>query len=215
MDKKNAIVQPFSPVKIKEANSKIEKLEKIFEKMLDVLYDGRVNWDQNENLIDTPRRIAKMYVTELFSSTTKFKEEPTMTVFKDSGTNSMVTLFDIELKSTCSHHFVPFVGKCHIGYIPKDGIVCGVSKLARIVDYFMSMPQIQEDLTENIANYIAKVLDPAGIIVVCEAQHYCMIMRGVKQFQSKMITSAVRGLFESNDEECKSEFYSLLARTAK
>jgi len=203
-------VEVKDPKKVELANKKIEKLEKVFTDMLDVMYDGRENWIDDENLVETPRRIAKMYVTELFATSCNFKDEPKMTVFKKSSKDNMVALFDIELKSTCSHHFIPFVGKCHIGYIPKDGVVCGISKLVRVVDYFMSKPQIQERLTQEVLEYIVEKLAPQGVIVVMEARHHCMTIRGVKQNNSKMLTSAVHGLFADNTDGCKDEFLKLL-----
>jgi len=188
---------------------KIKELEVAFENVLTILYGGEA-WRQDENLIETPHRIAKMYVNEIFRAVANPGKEPKFTTFKETGNENMVTLFDIEVKSTCSHHFLPFIGRCHIGYIPKNGVVCGVSKLVRAVDFFMSKPQIQELLTEEIAAYIQKKLDALGVIVVIEARHYCMIMRGVKQFKSKMVTSSVRGLFEKNTDSVKDEFFSLL-----
>jgi GTP cyclohydrolase I len=190
---------------------KIKKLEQAFENVLTILYDGET-WRKDENLIETPRRIARMYVNEIFKSiNTPIDQQLKFTTFKDTGNSNMVTLFDIEVKSTCSHHFLPFVGRCHIGYIPREGQVCGISKLARVVDFFMSKPQIQETLTEEIATYIQKILNPIGVMIIIEARHYCMIMRGVKQFKSKMITSAVRGLFDSNQDGVKDEFLHLLS----
>jgi len=184
-------------------------LERAFNDVLNILYGGD-SWKNDDNLQETPKRMAKMYVDEIFRGLTQ-PEAPKLTVFKKTANSNMVTLFDVEVKSTCSHHFLPFVGRCHIGYIPRDGVVCGISKLARIVEYFMTRPQMQEILIEQITDYIQEKLNPLGVIVVMEARHYCMIVRGVKQFKSKMVSAAVRGCFDRNTDGCKDEFYALLA----
>jgi GTP cyclohydrolase I len=109
----------------------------------------------------------------------------------------MIVLRDIPFQSMCEHHLLPFVGRAHVGYIPAGRIV-GLSKLARVVDGFARRPQLQERLTSQIADTIVEALNPAGVGVVIEAEHYCMIMRGVKKPGSVMVTSAMRGLFKSN-----------------
>jgi len=192
---------------------KIQDLKAAFENVLTILYDGE-NWREDENLIETPHRIAKMYVNEIFKTVVN-PEEPKFTVFEKSGNSNMVILSNIAVKSMCSHHFMPFVGKCHIGYIPRGGVVCGVSKLARCVEFFMSKPQIQEVLVEEVAEYLDKKLHPEGLIVTMACRHYCMISRGVKQFDSVMTSSAVRGLFENNTDGVKTEFFSLLDMAEK
>ena len=100
----------------------------------------------------------------------------------------------------CEHHFIPFIGKAHIGYIPKNGIYTGLSKLARIVDIVSKKPQVQERLTQEIADAIMKSLDPLGVIVVVEAEHLCMSMRGVKKPQTLTVTSALRGVFKKRED---------------
>jgi len=158
-----------------------------------------------EGLIDTPERIMKSW-GKLFGGY-KQKPEDFLTVFEDGKCDEMVILRDIEFYSTCEHHFLPFFGKCHIAYIP-DKKVIGVSKLARIMEMFARRLQIQERMTNQIANCIEDILQPKGIMIICEAQHFCMTSRGVEKQNSKMITSAIRGVFENI--EVRNEFLILL-----
>lgn len=150
-----------------------------------------------EGLQKTPARVAKMY-EEICAGLT---EDPTRhfeTTF-DEGHEEMVLVGDIPFYSICEHHLVPFFGQAHIAYIPaKDGQICGLSKLARLVDSFAKRPQVQERLTSQIADTLVSELHPQGALVVLEAEHLCMSMRGVKKPGSKTTTSAVRGIFESN-----------------
>jgi len=129
------------------------------------------------------------------------------TVFKNPDYNQMIVLKDIDFFSLCSHHLLPFTGKVHIGYIP-DKRICGISKLARVVDKFASRPQIQERMTQEIADYLEHKLNPLGVMVVVEGQHLCMKMRGVKKLNSVMITSAIKGVFEKQD--VRDEFLKLI-----
>jgi GTP cyclohydrolase I len=147
-----------------------------------------------EGLIETPERIIKSY-SELFSG---YKESPedVLKVFEDGACDEMVVLKDIEFYSTCEHHFLPFFGKISIGYIP-NGKVVGVSKLARLVEIYSRRLQIQERMTSQIADAL-DCLNPKGAAVICEAQHLCMIARGINKQRAKMITSAVRGAFKEN-----------------
>jgi GTP cyclohydrolase IA len=146
-----------------------------------------------EGLIDTPKRIIKSW-KKLFGG---YNQNPKdiLTFFKDGVCDEMVILKDIEFYSTCEHHMLPFFGKISIGYIPKDRVV-GVSKLARLVEIFSRRLQIQERLTSQIADSIMKHLEAKGVMVICNAQHFCMIARGVEKQNSIMVTSAVRGVFE-------------------
>jgi len=160
-----------------------------------------------DGLKKTPERVAK----SLSFLTRGYRQDIAKVVngarFK-SGTNHMVILKDIELYSLCEHHMLPFFGKCAIGYISK-GRVLGVSKLARIVDMFARRLQIQERLTEEIANAVMKEVDAEGVGVVIKAKHLCMMMRGVEKQNSEMTTSAVLGTFRS-DEKVRGEFLSLI-----
>lgn len=150
---------------------------------------------QREGLIDTPRRVADMYA-EVFSG---IKSDPGsyLKVGFEEHHKEMVVLRDIPFTSLCEHHLLPFVGKAHVGYIPAGRIV-GLSKLARVVEGYARRPQLQERLTSQIADTIIEELNPVGVGVVIEAQHFCMIVRGVKKPGSTMVTSAMRGLFRSN-----------------
>jgi GTP cyclohydrolase I len=117
----------------------------------------------------------------------------------EAGHREMVMVRDISFSSLCEHHLVPFIGRAHVAYIPgADGRITGLSKIARLVDGFAKRPQVQERLTTQIADALVDVLDPIGVLVLLEAEHFCMSMRGVKKPGSLTITSAVRGLFKSN-----------------
>lgn len=160
-----------------------------------------------EGLKKTPQRVAKS-LTFLTSGYRQNLKAVVNGAKFTSGTNHMVILKDIELYSMCEHHMLPFYGKCAIGYISK-GKVLGVSKLARIVDMYARRLQIQERMTEEIANAIMKEVGAEGVGVVIKAKHLCMMMRGVEKRNSEMITSAVLGTFRS-DEKVRGEFMSLI-----
>lgn len=147
-----------------------------------------------EGLAGTPARVARMYA-EAFAGMWADPAELLTTVF-DVDHDEMVLVKNIEMFSFCEHHLVPFHGVAHVGYIPNDdGEVTGLSKLARLVDLFARRPQVQERLTAQIADSLVTHLDPRGVIVVVEAEHLCMSMRGVRKPGSRTVTSAVRGLF--------------------
>ena len=149
-----------------------------------------------EGLLDTPRRVADMYA-EIFSGMGEDASEHFCVTFNE-GHQEMVLVRDIPLYSVCEHHLLPFIGRAHIAYVPgKSGRICGLSKLARVVDVYAKRPQVQERLTSQVADTIVANLDPAGVIVVIEAEHLCMSMRGVKKPGSETVTSAVRGIFEN------------------
>mgnify|MGYP006275849207 FL=1 len=147
-----------------------------------------------EGLRDTPDRVARSY-QEVFGGL-RMRAEDVLTTTFDLGHDEMVLIRDIEMYSTCEHHLVPFHGKAHIGYIPNpSGRITGLSKLARLVDVYAKRPQVQERLTTQVADAIMRILDPRGAIVVIEAEHLCMSMRGVSKPGAKTVTSAVRGAF--------------------
>ena len=160
-----------------------------------------------EGLVKTPMRVARSLAFLTRGYRENLKKVVNGARFT-SGTNHMVILKDIELYSLCEHHLLPFYGKCAIGYISK-GKVLGVSKLARIVDMFARRLQIQERMTEEIANAVMKEVDAEGVGVVIRAKHLCMMMRGVEKQNSEMVTSAVLGSFRS-DEKVRQEFLSLI-----
>ena len=150
-----------------------------------------------DGLVRTPARVADMF-TEIFCG---LDEDPAthLTVRFDADHDEMVMVREIPLYSTCEHHLVPFIGKAHVAYIPgDDGRITGLSKLARLVDGFARRPQVQERLTTQVADTIDEVLSPKGVLVVIEAEHLCMSMRGVRKPGSLTVTSAVRGLFKTN-----------------
>jgi len=147
---------------------------------------------ERDGLRDTPARVARAY-EETFRGMRMNADEVLSTTF-DIGHDEMVLVKDIELYSTCEHHLVPFHGVAHIGYIPSpDGRITGLSKLARLVDVFAKRPQVQERLTTQVADSLMRILEPRGAIVVMEAEHLCMSMRGVRKPGAKTTTSAVRG----------------------
>lgn len=150
-----------------------------------------------EGLIETPRRVADMYA-EIFSGLEQDPAEHFCVTFSEDH-QEMVLVRDIPLYSVCEHHLVPFMGRAHVAYIPGEhGEICGLSKLARVVDVFARRPQVQERLTSQIADTIMGHLNPAGVIVVIEAEHLCMSMRGVRKPGAITTTSAVRGIFRSS-----------------
>ena len=147
---------------------------------------------ERDGLKDTPARVARAYA-EMFRGLRMAPEDVLTTTF-DLGHDEMVLVKDIELYSTCEHHLVPLHGVAHIGYIPSEnGRITGLSKLARLVDVFAKRPQVQERLTTQIADSLVRILEPRGAIVVLEAEHLCMSMRGVRKPGARTITSAVRG----------------------
>ncbi|CEG27660.1 GTP cyclohydrolase I [Bacillus sp. B-jedd] len=149
-----------------------------------------------EGLLDTPKRVAKMY-EEVFSGLNQDPGEYFETIFGEDH-EELVLVKDIPFYSMCEHHLVPFFGKAHVAYLPRNGKVTGLSKLARAVEAVAKRPQLQERITSEIANSIMDRLQPHGVMVVVEAEHMCMTMRGVKKPGSKTVTSAVRGIFVEN-----------------
>ena len=145
-----------------------------------------------DGLRSTPERVARAYA-EMFQGLRQQPEDVLATVF-DLGHDEFVLVKDIEVWSCCEHHLVPFTGVAHVGYIPnQNGKITGLSKLARLVDLYAKRPQVQERLTTQVADALARILEPRGVIVVIECEHLCMTMRGVRKPGSKTITSAVRG----------------------
>ena len=163
---------------------------------------------EREGLKETPARVARAYA-EVTSGLRQTPEDVLTTTF-DIGHNEMVLVRDIELWSMCEHHLVPFTGVAHVGYIPAEsGKITGLSKLARLVDVFAKRPQVQERLTTQVADAMVDLLDARGVIVVIEAEHLCMTMRGVKKAGARTITSAVRGVMLRNSST-RSEAMALI-----
>lgn len=161
-----------------------------------------------EGLLDTPKRVARMY-EEIYAGLEQDPKDLLQVFFQEGEHQELVLVKDIPFYSTCEHHLVPFFGKAHVGYLPKDGKLTGLSKLARVVDAVAKRPQLQERITSTVADTIMEVLDPYGVIVVVEAEHMCMTMRGIKKPGSKTITSAVRGTL-ATDAKARSEAMSLI-----
>lgn len=151
-----------------------------------------------EGLLKTPERVRKSW-SHLFKGYNENPDEILKTVFTAEQADEMVILKDIEFYSSCEHHMLPFYGKAHIGYIPKNNKVVGVSKLARLVEVYSRRLQIQERLTSQIANAIKEALKPEGVAVVMEAKHLCMMARGIEKQNSVMTTSAMYGIFRDNN----------------
>jgi len=166
-----------------------------------------------EGLLDTPARVARAYA-EVTSGLRMSAEEVLTTVF-DIGHEEMILVRDIEFWSMCEHHLVPFTGVAHVGYIPAEsGKITGISKLARLVDVYAKRPQVQERLTTQIADSLMEILEARGVIVVMDAEHLCMTMRGVKKPGARTITSAVRGLMLTS-ATTRAEAMGLINRPAR
>jgi len=163
---------------------------------------------EREGLKDTPERVARMYA-ELLSGMQEDPKQHTKSIFTEKY-DEVVLLRDIPFYSICEHHLMPFIGAAHVAYLPS-GTVLGISKLARIVDSFARRLQVQERLTEQIADFMMTSLQPKGIAVVLEAAHSCMTIRGIKKPGSVMVTSALRGIFRK-DPRSRNEVISLIHR---
>ncbi len=180
----------------------LDRIERACREMIEAIGEdpGR------EGLIETPARIARMYA-ELFEGL-RIDPKSLLKVQFDVAHHEMVILKDIPFYSICEHHFMPFHGVAAVGYIP-DGKVVGLSKLARLVEAYARRPQIQEQLTGQIADTLMETLEPDGVAVIIEAEHLCMTQRGVKKPGSRMVTSATRGTFRSSDVT-RGEFLALV-----
>lgn len=179
------------------------KIEEAVRMMLDAIGED----PDREGLVDTPKRVARMYA-EIFSGLHEDPSEHLKVQFSEDH-EEMIIVKDIPVYSMCEHHLVPFYGKAHVAYIPRSGKLTGLSKLARVVEGYAKRPQLQERLTSQIADSVMKMLDARGVLVVIEAEHMCMTMRGVKKPGSKTLTSAVRGIFK-NSEVTRAEGFALI-----
>jgi GTP cyclohydrolase I len=162
-----------------------------------LILDGIGEDSTRPGLLDTPRRVAEMYEEIFFG----MKEDPRELLVSMPGDHhrEVVLIKDIAFYSVCEHHLLPFIGKAHVAYIPSAaGRITGLSKLARLVRTVAARPQLQERITSQIADYLEESLEPLGALVLIEAEHLCMTMRGVRSPGSKTVTSAVRGLIQSN-----------------
>jgi GTP cyclohydrolase I len=181
------------PLKARNKATDFKKIEKAVRMILEAVGED----PDREGLRETPKRVAKMY-DEVFGG---LRQDPqdVLKVFKDEAYEEMVILKDIPFYSMCEHHLLPFAGHAHVCYIPSGEKLSGISKLARIVDLYARRPQVQERLTAQIADTLMDQLQPHGVLVVLEAEHYCMTMRGVRKAGSRMVTSAVRGALAENE----------------
>ncbi len=183
------------------------EFEDAVKKVLELLGEN----PEREGLLKTPSRVAKAwgFLTEGYQQDPK--EILNQALFSTSN-DEMVVVRDIEFYSTCEHHMLPIIGRAHVAYIP-DGKVVGLSKIPRIVNVFARRLQIQEQMTEQIADAISESINPKGVAVVLHARHMCMEMRGVEKINSTTVSSALRGLFKS-DQRTRSEFYNIINTTA-
>lgn len=191
------------------AGEEAEIIRNVAHHMSAILRELRLDLD-DPNFVETPERVAKMYL-EMFHGLRE-GSEPKVTTFPNEGNyHHMVIEREIPFYSMCAHHFVPFYGHAHIAYIPESRIV-GLSKLPRILEFYAKRPQLQERLTEQVAEFLQSRLQPQGVMVVIEARHLCVEMRGVKKPGALTTTSALRGCFA--DRKVRQEFLALLRRQA-
>lgn len=184
----------------------LEKIEQAVHMIIEAIGED----PSREGLIDTPKRVARMYA-EVFAGLDTDPSRHLKVQFTEEEHEEMVIVKDIPVYSMCEHHLIPFYGKAHVAYIPRKGKITGLSKFARVVDEFARRPQLQERLTSQIANAVMDELSPLGVLVVIEAEHMCMTMRGVKKAGAQTVTSAVRGIFNKNPVT-RSEAFSMIQR---
>ncbi len=184
-------------------------LDEVEDKMKGVLASMVIDTENDHNTDDTARRVAKMYVNEVFRG--RYVQGPTITEFPNAEhLNELMIVGPITVRSACSHHFCPVIGKIWIGVMPNEHTnVIGLSKYARLAEWVMGRPQIQEEAVVQLADLIQLKTQPDGLAIVMEASHYCMAWRGVKDMDSKMINSVMRGVF-LKDSNLRREFLSLI-----
>jgi GTP cyclohydrolase I len=184
--------------------------KKKIEKGIKIILEGIGEDPDRPGLKDTPRRIANLY-EEIFAGL-KTPTEEILKPIEGESHDEMVLLKDIPFYSVCEHHLLPFVGKAHVAYIPSGGKIVGLSKLARAVEIFAKRPQVQERLTSQLADMIMEKLKPKGAMVIIDAEHMCLSMRGIKKPNAKTVTSAVRGIFRTK-ESTRAEFLELIKKS--
>lgn len=195
------ISEHLSPEDIE--NMKLLAEEKINE-LLDILFIDRHN---DHNTQGTAKRLAKMYVDEVFKG--RYYPQPPTTDFPNAkDLDQIYTLGPIAVRSTCSHHFVPIIGEAWVGVIPSSRVI-GISKFSRLADWVLSRPQIQEEAVVQLADLLEEKISPKGLAIVIKAQHMCMSWRGVKEHHNSMTTSVMRGLFR-DDDGARNEFLSII-----
>ena len=167
-----------------------------------------INTEDDHNTKDTACRVAKMYVREIFKG--RYVDPPKVTAFPNVKQYDQIYMSGpMSVNSTCAHHFQPITGNAYVGIFPGEKVI-GLSKFNRMVDWIASRPQIQEEMTEQIADMIEKETEAKGVAVIVKAEHFCMTARGVKEHESDMVTSVVRGIFR-DEPAIKAEFFSLLS----
>ncbi|MBK7655439.1 MAG: GTP cyclohydrolase I [Betaproteobacteria bacterium] len=186
-------------------------LDEVTDKMKGVLSSLVIDTENDHNTGDTARRVAKMYVNEVFRG--RYVKQPPITEFPNVGhLNELMIVGPITVRSACSHHFCPVIGRIWIGVLPNEHTnVIGLSKYARLAEWIMGRPQIQEEAVVQLADLIQEKTQPDGLAIVMEATHYCMAWRGVKDMDSKMINSVMRGVF-LKDPYLRREFLSLIPK---
>lgn len=180
-------------------------VEEVAGKFQGVLESLVIDTDHDHNTQDTARRVAKMFVKETFSG--RYRSVPKVTAFPNMGYKSLYTTGPISIRSTCAHHFQNIVGKCWVGIVPEDEVI-GLSKFNRLVHHICERPQIQEEMTTQIAEALRKYAKTENIAVVVKAEHFCMTQRGVREHESDMTTAIMLGAFEK-DPALKKEFYDI------
>lgn len=184
-------------------------IEEVSSKMEAVLRSLVIDIDNDHNTADTAKRVAKMFINEIFRG--RYEKTPDITSFPNvMQYDQLYVTGPITIRSMCAHHMMPIAGKCYIGVHPGANVI-GLSKFNRIVDWIASRPQIQEEMTQQIADEIEKITQASGVAVLIQAEHFCMTHRGVKEHDSDMTTSIVRGSFRE-DPNLKSEFFNILNR---
>ena len=185
-----------------DVDALLDELTGKFQGVLDTLV---IDTENDHNTQDTARRVAKMFICETFSG--RYKPRPKITSFPNMGYKSLYTTGPISVRSTCAHHFQNIVGKCWVGVVPQDKVI-GLSKFNRLVHHICERPQIQEEMTTQIAEALKEYAETDNIAVVVKAEHHCMTMRGVREHESDMTTAIMLGAFEK-DPALKKEFYDI------
>lgn len=195
-----------------ENDREIEDLvDEVTEKLTGVLNSLVIDVDNDHNTQDTARRVAKMFVKETFRG--RYQPVPKVTSFPNLGYKSLYTTGPITIRSTCAHHFQNIVGKCWVGIVPENEVI-GLSKFNRIVHHICERPQIQEEMTTQIAEALREYAKTENIAVVVNAEHFCMTQRGVREHENEMVTAIMLGSFK-NDPALKQEFYNILKLNSK
>jgi len=185
-----------------DVDALLDELTGKFQGVLDTLV---IDTENDHNTQDTARRVAKMFICETFSG--RYRPRPKITSFPNMGYKSLYTTGPISIRSTCAHHFQNIVGKCWVGVVPQEKVI-GLSKFNRLVHHICERPQIQEEMTTQIAEALKEYAETDNIAVVVKAEHHCMTMRGVREHESDMTTAIMLGAFEK-DPALKKEFYDI------